>query len=145
MCFAKVRAQSSHCSDPPGRGNCCHLVETGMYSFLTITDKVCRVRIPRKRCTAALSVGTGILWWRLLWQDRTPPPYGKACAPWKWKMEIWTEVFSQKAVDRDQHTSPRTAPSFDRGRFQRLILCLRTYTQIPSAMLITLRRRSKNS
>ena len=58
---------------------------------------------------------------------------------------ILTEVFSQKAVDRVQHTSPRAAPSSGRGRFQHLILSRHTYTQISSAMLITPRRPSKNS
>ena len=53
--------------------------------------------------------------------------------------------FFAESVDPDQHTSPTAAPSFGLGRFQRLILCRRIYTQISSTMLITPRRPSKNS
>ena len=72
-------------------------------------------------------------------------PFMYKLVPMKVTDGILTEGFSQKAIDRVQHTSPRAAPSFGRGRFQHPILCRHTYTQISSAMLITPRRPSKNS
>ena len=38
------------------------------------------------------------------------------------------KLFSQRAVDRVQHTSPRAALSFGRGRCQRLPFCRHTHT-----------------